>query len=265
MTVVASTGLTSYNRPMGRSENIRLYETVSADLARQIAERTVAVGQRLPSERVLAQTYQVSRPTVREAIIALELDGLVEVRQGSGVYVTALIPRGGAAAEADMGPFEVLEARRAIEGEAAALAAVRITNAEVDALAAILAEMAAESGRDIARTEDADRRFHLAIATATGNSAMVAAVEMLWDARTRSPQYKLMSDKAHAAGVVPLIDEHAAIVAALRHREPDAARQAMRGHLSRVLDSIMAATEVHELEQARERVAAQRRRYAANS
>lgn len=249
---------------MGRGENIRLYETVSADLARQIADGAVAVGQRLPSERVLAQTYQVSRPTVREAIIALELDGLVEVRQGSGVYVTAATPRGGAAAEADMGPFEVLEARRAIEGEAAALAAMRITNAEVDALAAILVEMG-ESGRDIAQTEDADRRFHLAIAMATGNSAMVAAVELLWDARARSPQYKLLSDKAHAAGVVPLIDEHAAIVDALRRREPDDARAAMRGHLTRVLDSIMAATEVHELEQARERVAAQRRRYAANS
>ena len=249
---------------MGRGDNNRLYESVSADLARQIADGLVAVGQRLPSERVLAQSYAVSRPTVREAIIALELDGLVEVRQGSGVYVTATTPRGGAAAEADMGPFEVLEARRAIEGEAAALAALRITNAQVDELAAILAEMAAESGRDIGRTEDADRRFHLAIAAATQNSAVVAAVEMLWEARARSPQYKLMSDKAHAAGVVPLIDEHAAIVAALRGRQPDGARAAMRGHLTRVLDSIMAATEVHELEQARERVAAQRRRYAAN-
>lgn len=250
---------------MARAENSRLYERVSADLAGQIASGDVAVGQRLPSERVLAQTYAVSRPTVREAIIALELDGLVEVRQGSGVYVTAVAPRGGAAAEADMGPFELLEARRAIEGEAAALAALRITNAEVDAIAAILAEMEAESGRDVDRTEDADRRFHLAIAAATGNSAMLAAVELLWDARARSPQYKLMSDKAHAAGVVPLIGEHAAIVAALRHRQPDEARAAMRGHLTRVLDSIMAATEVHELEQARERVAAQRRRYAANS
>lgn len=241
----------------------RLYERVSTDLARKIAAGEVAIGHRLPSERLLAQTYAVSRPTVREAIIALELDGLVEVRQGSGVYVAAAVPRGGTAREADVGPFELLEARRAIEGEACALAAARITDAELAAIEAVLEEIAAD-GSDIARSEAADRRFHMLIAAATQNSGMTAAVEMLWDARARSPQYKAMSDKAHAAGVVPRIDEHAVIVAALRRRRPEEARIAMRQHLTRVLESIMAATEVHELEQARERVAAQRRRYAAN-
>ena len=240
----------------------RLYERVSTDLSRQIAAGEVLVGQRLPSERVLAQTYAVSRPTVREALIALELDGLVEVRQGSGVYVASASPRGGMAREADMGPFELLEARRAIEGEASALAAARITDAEVAELTGVLAEMEA-CGRDVDRSEAADRRFHMLIAAATQNSAMIAAVEMLWDARARSPQYKLMSDKAHAAGVVPRIDEHAVIVAALTRRNAEEARTAMRLHLTRVLESIMEATEVHEMEQARERVAAQRRRYAA--
>lgn len=240
----------------------RLYERVSTDLSRRIAAGEVPVGQRLPSERVLAQTYAVSRPTVREAIIALELDGLVEVRQGSGVYVASASPRGGMAREADMGPFELLEARRAIEGETCALAAARITDAELADLAQVLTEMEA-CGRDVDRSEAADRRFHMLIAAATQNSAVIAAVEMLWDARARSPQYKLMSDKAHAAGVVPRIDEHAVIVAALKRRRPEEARSAMRHHLTRVLESIMEATEVHEMEQARERVAAQRRRYAA--
>ena len=247
----------------GKSENGRLYEQVSEDLAGKIAAGTYPVGQRLPSERVLAQTYSVSRPTVREAIIALELDGLVEVRQGSGVYVTASIPRGGKAAVADVGPFELLEARRAIEGEACALAAVRITDAELDALTALVAEMHDENGRDVGRSEDADRRFHVGIAQATQNSPMVDAVEGLWDARARSPQYKLLSDKAHAAGVIPRIDEHSIIVEALRTRDPERARSAMRGHLTRVLESIMEATEVHEMEQARARVAQQRRRYSA--
>jgi DNA-binding FadR family transcriptional regulator len=235
---------------------------VSDDLAAQIAAGAYDVGQRLPSERVLAQTYSVSRPTVREAIIALELDGLVEVRMGSGVYVTSLSPRGGKAAEADVGPFELLEARRAIEGEACALAAARITDAELTALTALIAEMHDQNGRDIDRSEDADRRFHMLIAEATQNSAMVVAVEMLWDARARSPQYKLLSDKAHAAGVIPRIDEHSVIVEALGTRDPERARNAMRGHLTRVLESIMEATEVHELEQARARVAQQRRRFA---
>lgn len=164
--------------------------------------------------------------------------------------------------EADIGPFELLEARRAIEGEACALAATRITEADLDALTALVAEMGWENGRDIARSENADRRFHMLIAQATQNSGIVASVELLWDARERSPQYKFMGDKAHAAGVIPRLDEHTLIVAALRQGDPEAARGAMRHHLTRVLDSLMQATEVHEVEQARERVAAQRRRYA---
>lgn len=246
-----------------RSVTGRLYERVSADLAAKIASGSFAVGQRLPSERLLAQSYAVSRPTVREALIALELDGLVEVRMGSGVYVTARVPRDGKAAEADVGPFELLEARRAIEGEACALAALRITDEELAALSALVIEMHEENARDVAMSEDADRRFHMLIAAATQNSGMIAAVEMLWDARARSPQYRLMSEKAHAAGVVPRIDEHALIVDALRTRQPEIARTTMRSHLTRVLESLMEATEVHELEQARQRVAAQRRRYAA--
>jgi DNA-binding FadR family transcriptional regulator len=248
---------------IAKSESGRLYEKVAEELARRIAAEDYALGQRLPSERDLAQAYAVSRPTIREAIIALELDGLVEVRLGSGVYVTARLPRGGAAGAMDVGPFELLEARRAIEGESAALAAALISDEQLQELQQLVAEMQAENARDVVMSEDADRRFHMLIATATQNSAMVAAVQMLWDARARSPQTQLLSAKAHAAGVTPRIDEHAAILDSLRRRSPEAARQAMREHLTRVLDSLLAATEVHELEQARARIAAERKRYGA--
>jgi DNA-binding FadR family transcriptional regulator len=243
----------------------RLYERVATDLSAKIAQGQYGLGQRLPSERDLAQAYGVSRPTIREAVIALELDGLVEVRTGSGVYVTARSPRDGQAQETDVGPFELLEARRAIEGEACALAAVLISDDELAQLEQLVAEMQHENDRDIAMSEDADRRFHMLIAGCTQNSAMVAAVQMLWDARARSPQTQLLSAKAHAAGVVPIIDEHAAILSALRTRSPQAARAAMHSHLTRVLDSLLAATEVHELEQARARIAAERRRFARSS
>ncbi|HEY2481674.1 MAG TPA: FadR/GntR family transcriptional regulator, partial [Caulobacteraceae bacterium] len=235
------------------------------DLSGKIAGAQYGLGQRLPSERDLAQTYAVSRPTIREAIIALELDGLVDVRLGSGVYVAARLPRGGKAGEMDIGPFELLEARRAIEGESCALAAVLISDEELDELQALVAEMQAENARDVLMSEDADRRFHMTIARASQNSAMVAAVEMLWDARARSPQTQSLSLKAHAAGVIPRIDEHAAILEALRSRSPDDARRAMRDHLTRVLDSLLAATEVQELEQARARIAAERKRYGARA
>src|SRR5690349_4891057 len=90
----------------------RLYEQIAQKLATAIASGEYELGQRLPSERELAQAFGVSRPTVREAIIALELDELVEVRLGSGVYVINRQPPAGAASYKDIGFFELLEADR---------------------------------------------------------------------------------------------------------------------------------------------------------
>ena len=87
---------------------------------------------------------------------------------------------------------------------------------------------------------------------------------MLWEARDRSPQYRFLTDKAHEARVVPREDEHAKILDALRSRDPGGARAAMRSHIARVVDSLLEATEVHELEQAKARVDEQRRKFAGS-
>lgn len=245
-----------------KSDQGRLYERVAAELAASIASGLYAVGRRLPAERELAQMFSVSRPTVREAIIALELDGLVEVRTGSGVYVLARHPKGGKPGATDVGPFELLEARHGFESEACALAAVRISDEELDRLEALAVEMDAEADRDFARAEEVDRRFHLLIAAASQNSVVLSTITGLWDARARSPQYQLLAAKAHAAGVGPRTDEHREIVAALRSRQPEAARRAMRQHLARVLESLLAATEVQEVERARAQIEATRQRYS---
>ncbi|MDY6946701.1 MAG: FadR/GntR family transcriptional regulator [Pseudomonadota bacterium] len=246
------------------AETQRLYERIAQTLASSIARGEYKIGQRLPSERELAQNFSVSRPTIREAIIALELDRLVEVRVGSGVYVTNTEPPGGTAGATDIGPFELLEARRCIEGEACALAATRIDDAQLNELAELLDEMRTENEHDILLSEDADRRFHEVIATATQNSGMLAVVKMLWDARTRSPQSRSLSAKVRASGVKPRIDEHTAILKALRQHDADGARAAMREHLSRVIDALLKATEVQEMERARQQIAEQRKRYSAN-
>lgn len=243
----------------------RLYTHISKDVARRIRAGEFVVGDRLPAERVLAENYKVSRPTVREAVIALEVDGLVEVRMGAGVFVTATTPKTGHAAYPDMGPFELLEARRSIEGEAAALAAVRIKPDMLVRLEDFATVMRLASPSEYEVSEQADREFHVDIARATENSGMVAAVEMLWEARLRSPQYQLMSKKAHEAGIVPRFDEHRAICEALKAGDPIAARDAMRSHISRVLDSFMELTEIDEIEQVRQRVAASRSRFAGQA
>jgi DNA-binding FadR family transcriptional regulator len=248
---------------MSNGGNSRLYDRVAKGVAAQIANGEFAIGERLPSERELALTYGVSRPTVREAVFALELDGLVEVRKGVGVFAIAKSPRGGEAAATDIGPFELLEARRAFEGEACAVAASRIRDADVEDLENLLREI--DYGGDVLAAEDADRRFHLRIAEITGNSAMHAVVEMLWEARDRSPQYRFLTDKAHEARVVPREDEHAGILDALRSRDPARARAAMRSHIAHVVDSLLDATEVHELEQAKARVDEQRRKFTGSA
>jgi DNA-binding FadR family transcriptional regulator len=247
---------------MGDAGKSRLYDRVAKGVAAKIADGEFAVGERLPSERELALAYGVSRPTVREAVFALELDGLVEVRKGVGVFAIARSPRGGEAAVTDIGPFELLEARRAFEGEACAIAASRIRDQDVEELEKLVQEI--DFSGDLLAAEDADRRFHIKIAEITGNSAMHAVVEMLWEARDRSPQYRLLTDKAHEARVVPREDEHAKILDALRSRDPAKARSVMRAHITGVVDSLLRATEVHELEQAKARVDEQRRKLAGS-
>lgn len=245
------------------TEPRRLYEQIAHKLAKAIAEGEYEVGQRLPSERELAQSFRVSRPTVREAIIALELDGLVEVRVGSGVYVASRQPPEGREGDKDIGPFELLEARHAIEGEAAALAALRIDDEQLEQLSALIAEMRDDNRQnEILMSEEADRRFHELIATATQNSGIISAVQMLWDARARSPQSHSMDNKSRAQGNKPPIDEHNAILRALKRRDPDAARSAMHEHISRVIEDMLKVTEVEEMERARAAAAEKRRRYS---
>lgn len=242
----------------------RLYEHIALKLAKAIADGEYEVGQRLPSERELAQSFEVSRPTIREAIIALELDELVEVRLGSGVYVLNRHSPAGHESVKDIGPFELLEARRAIEGEAAALAALRIEDEQLEQLSALIEEMRADNRHnEILMSEDADRRFHELIAISTQNSAIIASVQMLWDARARSPQSHSLDDKNRAIGLKPPIDEHTLILRALKRRDPDGARAAMHKHLTRVIDNMLEATEVAEINRARAMAAEKRRRYAA--
>src|SRR4051794_4807442 len=107
----------------GQSEPQKLYQAIIAALRAEIAHRLHKPGERLPTERVLVDRFQVSRLTVREAMIGMEIMGLVEARRGSGVYVTERSEELLSPAELDIGAFELTEARRLVEGECAALAA----------------------------------------------------------------------------------------------------------------------------------------------
>jgi GntR family hexuronate regulon transcriptional repressor len=244
----------------------KLYQRIADAITASIESGVYGRGKRLPSERDLAEKFKVSRPTIREAMIALEIRGLVEARHGSGVFVTMqagsiVEAEGGPAPELDIGVFELTEARCLLEGESAALAATVITNEEIETLERLLTQMADKNARE-SEVEMADRQFHVAIAQATQNSAIVSVVENLWDMRYKSILCRTMLARAAAVSVRPVVDEHRAILAALRARDPQKARKAMRSHLNKVIEALFHATELDTLERAKSDVAAKRSKFA---
>jgi GntR family transcriptional repressor for pyruvate dehydrogenase complex len=239
--------------------NDRLYQDLARTLMEELALGLYPVGSRLPAERDLAARFNVSRPTVREAIIALEVQGLVEVRIGSGAHVLRL-PGEADTPGFDVSAFELTEARLLFEGEAAALAATQATDEDLAGIEALVREIAAENLAP-GGSESADRAFHLAIARATRNSAIYNAIEALWALRDTSPAAALLHEKARHANVKPVVEEHSAVLEALRARDPAAARAAMRTHLAAVLDTLLFATEEKALEEARRATRARRERY----
>lgn len=238
----------------------RLYKSVAVDLLKLIDSGKYNIGDRLPAERDLALEYNVSRPTMREAVIALEIAGRVEVRKGSGVYIIEPENTDTKSLDLDVGPFELTEARMLIEGEAAGLAATMITDDELEELASIIERMKTEN--DAADgSEIADKDFHMLIARATRNSVIETVIEEVWNLRNKSELTQKMYETVRTGGVRPSIDEHWTIYEALKVRDPIAARKAMRTHLSRVIDTMFEATEIEAHEEVKRRVSEDRRRY----
>jgi DNA-binding FadR family transcriptional regulator len=217
--------------PLQAVETRRLYLQIADQLRGLIASGEVARGARLPAERDLAKQLRVSRPSLREALIALEIEGLLDVRVGSGIYVTRPGARLNGAELADAhGPFEVIRARRLIEGECAALAAAHATPSQIRAIREAHARMVEETRRN-PNPLDADRAFHVRLAEASGNSALVLVVQTLWDQRV-GPLYRALERKLDAASLVDsTLAEHQAIVEAVAKGDARAARAAARRHM----------------------------------
>jgi DNA-binding FadR family transcriptional regulator len=218
--------------PLQAVDTRRLYRQIADQITALIDRGEYAAGARLPPERDLAKQLGVSRPSVREALIALEVEGYVDVRVGSGVYVKD--DRHGAHAETlppDSGPFELIRARSLVESECAALAAHAATRTQVRAIEDALAQMNAD--RTKARMPlAADRQFHLRIAEASGNSALALVVRTLWDQRTGPLFLRLEHHFDTPALWGTAIREHRDIVRAIARHDPAAARAAMRRHMN---------------------------------
>ncbi len=235
------------------SEQKKLYRKIADSIAAEIHAGIYKPGQRLPTERELALKFGVSRPSLREALIALEMMGLVEAKQGLGITVTDITEE--TPLDLEIGAFELIEARRLFEGEIAALSATLISEEQLSELQSLLDQM---GDKDQAKAEKADREFHRLIAQSTGNGALIASVENLWDWRYQSPFAKSIMARAADLGMKDRIAEHTNILTAIRNRSPSAARLAMQEHMDRVVDHLLKATEIVAVENAKKAATARR-------
>lgn len=221
----------------------RLYLQIAEKILEMISQGSLLVGEKLPAERKLAETFNVSRPTIREAMIALEVSGIVEIRSGSGVYVIAESGRSELNIEDNLpGPFEILEARLYFESEAAALASQRITHQEIHQLKVFQKKMQNLESQDLAETHSYDRSFHELIAQSTRNSSIYEIICGLWSLRNRSEMNTTFDALIRSRGASPIIEDHHLIIEALQSRDESRARQAMRSHIQRVINEFSECT-----------------------
>jgi DNA-binding FadR family transcriptional regulator len=223
-------------------KNRRLFWDIVERIEEQIDTGTYSPGSRLPPERALAEQFNVSRPTIREAIIALEVRQRVEVKTSSGVYV--LDNSRNATQDSTVSAFELTQARALVEGEAAALAATTITDDELEQLHQTLVDM--ENDVD---PEEADRLFHLIISTSTRNNAIVYAVENFWQLRDNRKNIKEAYSSVCSTSTAKRMEEHRNIYNALKKRDSEKARAAMHEHFNRLINALFDASEAKALEE----------------
>lgn len=222
--------------PLQALEPQRLYRQIAEQVRSLIASGEFTPGSRLPAERDLAKQLGVSRPSVREALIALEVEGWVEVRTGSGVYV---LERNGLAGgrgtqvpPTEWGPLELIRARRVIEGEIASLAATQAKRKHLQAIREAIEYMKEDADRNVAPLEG-DRAFHTAIASACDNVVLLETVQTFWDAR-HGPLFERLGGHFESVPSWRMaIAEHEAVLAALQAKDSRAARAAMHAHMDK--------------------------------
>lgn len=211
----------------------RLCRQVADQIRALIEAGELRVGDRLPAERDLADRFGVSRPTVREALIVLEVEGHIQIRMGSGVYIArrptaapVILP----VVDGD-GPFEILEARCIVESAISEEAARRSTPEGIARLDEMLHRME-QSLDESERAVAADLGFHVAIVDMIGNAALRHFAGLLSDKRTSPYFEKLASYFEGPHTWKRAVEEHREIRNAIAAGDPAAAREAMRRHLT---------------------------------
>ncbi len=231
------------------TEDLSSYKKIGNELKKQLFNGTYHIGDKLPTERDLAEFFNVSRTVIREALIMLEIEGFVEVRKGSGVYLIDL-PRVAENDESleqiDVGPFELLQARQLLESSIAEFAAIQATRADITKLKEILLRerQTLEHG-----DEDyvADEDFHRTIAEITQNEVIIHMQKTLWDLRTNSKMWQGLHAHIPNQNYRYLwIKDHENIISAMQKKDPVLARKAMWQHLENVKQKLFELSDVDD-------------------
>ncbi len=235
----------------------RLFHSVGERISGLIDEGVFPHGTRLPGERELAERFEVSRVTIREAEIALQAIGRIQTKTGTGAYVCEEQPKNPGHLP-DVSAFELTEARSLIEAEAAGLAAKVISDEKLQKLDDLIMAMASsEEDASLA----ADREFHATIAQASGNDALIHIIETLWRMREELPQVRHSYEAVCDEDAAIRAEEHRDILDALKARNPAAARRAMQEHFLRLISSMLDATEKEALREVQQRASESRERF----
>jgi GntR family transcriptional regulator, transcriptional repressor for pyruvate dehydrogenase complex len=218
----------------------RIHEEVVTQIHELIREGRLKAGDQLPSERELAETFQVSRASVREALRALETHGLIISRTGMGNFIADLpveslvAPLAKLLTEEKNALADIFELRKLIEPQIASMAAERATVKDIERMKRLLDKQSEQVQRG-ATGVDADTEFHFAIGQATQNHAIEKLVSGLLDVLSHSREESLQTVGRRQAS----IDSHLAIVAAIEKHDEAKAREAMRYHIEQVERNVL--------------------------
>lgn len=222
----------------------KIYEEIVEQLKEMISTGELKPGQKLPSERDMAESLGVSRASVREALTALEAIGILDIRPGEGTFVretsvsTTFAPLA-MVLEMEQNPGgQLMEVRRVLETEMAALAAQRATEEDLKKIETNLNHMKTATG--ISQAVEADLRFHFSIAEATHNTILLRMMNTVADLMHNA--FRVQREELYVDKSSEIISEHEAIYNAIRNRDLETARAKMLQHI----DNIQAGIEFHQ-------------------
>ena len=211
----------------------RIHESIVAQIQERLERGSLRPGEQLPAERVLAEQFQVSRASVREALRSLELLGVTESRPGGGTFIrqaspdALLRPLAALARAHDM--RDILEVRELLEPALAGLAAERATGADVEALQDALRQQEEKVRRGESFVEE-DTRFHYLVAQAAKNELVLRMLHVIMDVLRASREEWLQSPERAKAS----LEGHRRLLAAIERRDSDDARAASEDHVHHV-------------------------------